>query len=65
MPGKRMKPGTSIQSGRPSPAGEVLTVTYAHNHTIDNLDSAAGTTIPIEDEEYLCIGAAGFALTNE
>jgi hypothetical protein len=42
-------------------AGEVLTVTYSHHHTIDGLDSAAGTTIPIEDEEILCIGAAGFA----
>ena len=45
-------------------AGEVLTITYAANHTIDNLDSAAGTTIPVEHEEFVCVGAAGYALSQ-
>jgi hypothetical protein len=39
--------------------GQVLVVTYATRHTIDALDSAAGTTIT--DDELLAKGAAGFA----
>ena len=42
-------------------AGEVLQVSYTDIHTVDNLDAAAGTTIPIEDEPILHIGAAGRA----
>jgi hypothetical protein len=53
-----------MTTGETIPAGEVLTITYAGNHTIDNLDSAAGTTIPNEHEEYLAIGAAGYALNQ-
>jgi hypothetical protein len=42
-------------------AGEILIVTYSTGHTIDGLDSAAGTTIPSEDERIIQIGGAGFA----
>ena len=45
-------------------AGETLIITYAGEHTIDNLDSAAGTTIPTEHEEFIAIGAAGYALNQ-
>lgn len=43
-------------------ADEVLNITYSARHTIDDLDSAAGTTIPTEDEHLVVTGAAGFAL---
>lgn len=42
-------------------AGEVLEITYSAIHTIDGLDSAAGTTVPEADEPILHIGAAGRA----
>jgi hypothetical protein len=42
-------------------ATESLLVTYTLPHTIDDLDSAAGTTIPPEDEQAVQIGAAGYA----
>lgn len=45
-----------------SPAvGDVLRVFYTMLHTIDDLDSATATTVPSEDEELVCAGAAGFA----
>lgn len=40
---------------------EAIMVTYSLTHTIDGLDGAAGTTIPIEDEPILQVGAAGYA----
>ncbi len=40
---------------------EILTVYYSDVHTIDGLDSAAGTTVPAADETLLQIGAAGRA----
>jgi hypothetical protein len=42
-------------------AGNFLQVTYGTLHTIDGLDSAAGTTIPEADEAILQVGAAGQA----
>ena len=41
------------------PSGKVLTITYTDRHTIDSLDSAAGTTI--DDDNLLAIGAAAYA----
>jgi hypothetical protein len=48
--------------GGPIPADEVLTITYTAPNTIDDLDGAAGTTIPPEDEHLVQVGAAGHAL---
>lgn len=42
-------------------SGTILTVKYTDYQTIDGLDSAAGTTIPIAMEEPLMMGAAGYA----
>jgi hypothetical protein len=42
-------------------AGEVLQVSYSDVHLIDDLDSAAGTTVPDADETLLELGAAGHA----
>jgi hypothetical protein len=47
--------------GRSLPVGEVLTITYATSHSIDDLDGAAGTTLPSEDEVIVQVGAAGYA----
>lgn len=43
------------------PLGEVLSLTYYCMHTIDGLASAAGTTIPDQDEDLVVLGAAGEA----
>jgi hypothetical protein len=40
-------------------AGSVLTIHYSAVHTIDDLDAAAGTTVPVADETLLQTGAAG------
>ncbi len=42
-------------------AGEVLQISYSAPHTIDNLDSESGTTVPDADETLLELGAAGHA----
>jgi hypothetical protein len=42
-------------------AGEVLQISYSAVHTIDDLDAAAGTTVPDSDETLLELGAAGHA----
>jgi hypothetical protein len=42
-------------------ATESILVTYSLPHSIDDLDDAAGTTIPYEDEQAVAIGAAGYA----
>jgi hypothetical protein len=42
-------------------AGEVLQISYSIVHEIDDLDAAAGTTVPDADETLLQIGAAGHA----
>jgi hypothetical protein len=42
-------------------AGETLQVSYSAVHTIDGLDSAAGTTVPDSDEPLLQQGGAGHA----
>jgi hypothetical protein len=44
------------------PAGEVLIITYSAPNTVDDLDDAAGTTVPPEDEYHIQVGAAGYAL---
>ena len=45
-------------------AGEVLQISYSAVHTIDDLDSAAGTTVPDADETLLELGAAGHAASH-
>jgi len=40
---------------------QVLTVYYSVVHQVDGLDSAAGTTVPTDDEILLELGAAGHA----
>ena len=40
---------------------DVLRLFYAAMHTIDDLDSAAATTLAADDEGILVIGAAGYA----
>ena len=42
-------------------AGEILQISYSVIHQIDNLDAAAGTTVPDADETLLQLGAAGHA----
>jgi hypothetical protein len=42
-------------------AGEVLQISYSVIHTIDGLDSAAGTTLAAADESFIHVGAAGRA----
>lgn len=42
-------------------AGGVLTIYYSDVHTIDDLDSSAGTTVLAVDETLLQTGAAGHA----
>jgi hypothetical protein len=42
-------------------AGEVLQISYSDIHIIDDLDSAAGTTVTDADEPILQLGAAGHA----
>jgi hypothetical protein len=43
------------------PVDEILNIEYQTIHTIDGLAGAAGTTIPIADEQLIAIGAAGEA----
>jgi hypothetical protein len=40
---------------------QILQISYSDIHTVDGLDSAAGTTVPDADETLLEIGAAGHA----
>ncbi len=42
-------------------ATQSLDVTYTTTHSIDGLDGAAGTTLPLEDESAVQLGAAGYA----
>jgi hypothetical protein len=42
-------------------AGEVLQISYSIVHEIDDLDAAAGTTVPDADETLVQLGAAGHA----
>lgn len=50
-----------INTRFPVEAGEVLQVSYSDVHAIDDLDAAAGTTVPDADEILLQLGAAGHA----
>lgn len=43
------------------PAGETLNIIYHASHTIDGLNSGAGTTVPASDDDLLEHGAAGYA----
>jgi hypothetical protein len=48
--------------GRRIAVGESLDIVYFGTlHTIDDLDSAAGTTVPEQDEGIVQLGAAGYA----
>ena len=42
-------------------SGKVLQISYSAIHTIDNLDSAAGTTLAAADEPIIHVGASGRA----
>jgi hypothetical protein len=52
----------SIATCCPPPTGKEIQVIYGAVHTIATLDSGAASTVPVQDEELLAIGAAGFAL---
>lgn len=41
--------------------GEGIRVFYARAHTLEGLDGAAVTTLSAEQEELVCLGAAGYA----
>jgi hypothetical protein len=45
-------------------AGGVLLLTYAAAQTIDDLDGAAGTSLPAQDEALVQLGAAGRAMQS-
>ena len=49
--------------GEPA-AGEVARVFYTAMQTLNGLDSATATTIPLDDESLLVTGAAGHAATS-
>jgi hypothetical protein len=40
-------------AGETVPVDNVLTITYSAPNTIDDLDGAAGTTVPLEDEHLV------------
>ena len=42
-------------------AGDGVRVFYAQAHTIQDLDGATATTLNAEQEELVCLGAAGYA----
>lgn len=42
-------------------SGDHVRVWYTKEHTINGLDSAAATTIPVDDEAFIVAGAAAFA----
>lgn len=46
------------------PADQVISLTYAMLHQIDGLNGAAGTTVYPRHEQYLVMGAAGYALLS-
>jgi hypothetical protein len=56
-------PGSKIYITEPSaPAvDDVVRIWYTAEHTINGLDSATATTIPLDDESFLIDGAAAFA----
>jgi hypothetical protein len=43
---------------------DMLCITYTDSHTIDNLNSAPGSTVPAHHDTHLCMGAAGYALAT-
>jgi len=42
-------------------AGEGVRLLYARPHTVEDLDGATVTTLSAEQEELVCLGAAGYA----
>jgi hypothetical protein len=52
------------QHGEIIPAGQNISITYHSLHTVDNLDSASGTTVRAQHEQFLAMGAAGYALLS-
>jgi hypothetical protein len=45
-------------------SGDTMRVFYTKLQTLEDLDSATSTTIPLDDESLIAIGAAGFAATS-
>jgi hypothetical protein len=45
-------------------SGDTMRVFYTAMQTLEDLDSATSTTIPLDDESLIAIGAAGFAATS-
>jgi len=50
-----------IEEGDQPQSGEKVRVWYTARHSIQDLDSAAATTLPLEHESRIVIGAAGHA----
>ena len=50
-----------VETNNEVSAGEVLQISYSVIHTIDDLDDAAGTTLPAADEPFIHVDAAGRA----
>jgi hypothetical protein len=42
-------------------AGDGIRILYAQVHTIQGLDGASATTLSLEQEELVCLGAGGYA----
>jgi DNA-binding protein len=45
-------------------SGDVMRVFYTKLQTLNGLDSASSTTVPLDDETLVAIGAAGYAATS-
>ncbi len=50
-----------IREGGQPQSGDKVRVWYSARHTIEGLDSATATTIPLEHESLIVLGAAGHA----
>ena len=50
-----------IPSGETSEAGAKLRIYYHQAQTLEGLDGASSTTVPLQDEEVIVLGAAAFA----
>jgi hypothetical protein len=48
------------EGGQPQ-SGDVVRVWYSARHSINGLDSATSTTLPLEHESLIVLGAAGHA----
>ena len=50
-----------ILDGAEPASGESVRVYYHKGHTIDDLDAATSTTVPVDDEEVIVLGAGAYA----